>query len=413
MSPRRFALVAGGGTGGHVLPALAVARALAEKHGPEAVELVGSRRGMDSKLVDGTGLAVTLLPGRGFSRRSDPRAIAQNLGALAQLMLAGVMAISVVMRRRPAVVVAMGGYACVPAALAGVATRVPLVLVNLDAVPGAANRLVGRFARAAAVAFEETPLPRAVVTGVPVREEVIAVARPDTSARLAARRDLGIPPGRNLVAVVGGSLGATKVNEAVLGLAAMWRKRSDVAIYHVVGRRDAIWARESKPETTLPGVWYEQVEYEERMSKFYEAADVVVCRAGANTVAELTVVGVPSLIVPLPGSPGDHQTANAAVLERAGAAIIVEDSACTAQRLAGELDRLLADHGLLESMRRAAAGLGRPEALSSVVALIEAQARVPARRASIRSRLVPQVGRPGRPPTGTGPSPDGQGAVRG
>ncbi|MGA2036955.1 MAG: UDP-N-acetylglucosamine--N-acetylmuramyl-(pentapeptide) pyrophosphoryl-undecaprenol N-acetylglucosamine transferase [Acidimicrobiales bacterium] len=382
MSPDRFALVAGGGTGGHVVPALAVARALALKLGPQSVELVGSRRGLDSQLVRGTGLPVTLLPGRGFSRRATPRAVVQNLAAFTQLALAGVLAVVVVVRRRPAVVVAMGGYACVPTAIAAAALGVPLVLVNVDAVPGAANRLVGRFARATAVAFEGTPLPRAVLTGAPVREEVSAVSRPDASARQGARQDLGIPPGRHVVAAVGGSLGARRLNEAVLGLARIWEKRSDVAIYHVVGGRDAKWAGELKAEMSTRELWYQQVAYEERMSLFYQAADVVVCRAGANTVAELTVVGVPAVVVPLPGAPGDHQVANAAVLERAGAAVVVEDSACTPERLVVELDRLVVDPRLMDGMRRAAAELGRPDALSAVVAVVEAQAR--ARREGIR-----------------------------
>jgi len=374
VSIRRFALVAGGGTGGHVVPAVALARALSTKLGPGAVEVVGSRRGLDSQLARDKGLPVTLLPGRGFSRRVTVEAVLQNLAALAELLVAGVLAVAVVLRRRPSVVVAMGGYACVPVAIAAAALGVPVVLVNVDAVPGSANRLVGRFARVAAVAFEGTPLPRATVTGAPVREEVLAVSHPDASARQSARQELGIPPERRVVAAVGGSLGARRLNEAVLGLARVWEKRSDVAIYHVVGRRDANWAKELKPETLREALWYRQVAYEDRMSLFYQAADVVVCRAGANTVAELTVVGVPAVVVPLPGAPGDHQAANAAVLGHAGAAVVVEDDACTPERLAVELDRLLIAPDLMDTMRRAATQLGRPDALSAVVAVVEEQA---------------------------------------
>jgi len=376
VSQRRFALVAGGGTGGHVVPALAVARELAAKHGPLAVELVGSRRGLDSQLVEGTGLPVTLLPGRGFSRRATPLGAAQNLSAVAQLLLAALMALVLVVRRRPRVVVAMGGYACVPASFAAAALRVPVVLVNVDAVPGAANRLVGRFSKAAAVAFDGTPLPRAVVTGVPVREEVLAAARPCDSARRKARESLGIPLDRLVVGVVGGSLGARRINEAAIGLAGLWRARTDLALYHVVGRRDFEWAREHLPESPA-GLWYGQVDYEDKMELFYESADVVVCRAGANTVAELTVVGVPAVVVPLPRSPGDHQAENAAVLQRAGAAVVLDDASCTPEGLRAQLERLLADGALLVRMRGAAAELGRPDALTSVVAVVEAEARSP------------------------------------
>ena len=149
MSERRFALVAGGGTGGHLMPALAVARALAEARAPGAVEVVGSRRGLDAELLRDAGLPVTLLPGRGIARRLTPRALVDNAGAVAALAWACVLAVGVVLGRRPQVVVAMGGYASVPVALAAAVLRVPVVLVNVDAVPGAANRVVGRFAAAA------------------------------------------------------------------------------------------------------------------------------------------------------------------------------------------------------------------------------------------------------------------------
>lgn len=358
-----------------MVPALAVAGALVGAHGTGSVEMVGSRRGLDAELLRDSGIPLTLLPGRGLSRRRGARVVLQNLSSLAQLALAGAMGTVILLRRRPEVVVAMGGYASVPTSLAARLLGVPVVLVNLDAVPGASNRLIGRFAKATAVAFEGTPLPRAVVTGAPVRQEVVEASRPDSAMRTAAREELGIPPGRAVVGVVGGSLGSRRVNEAVLGIVGLWHERSNAAIYHVVGRRDARWACGAIPETPPGGLWYRQVPYEDRMSLFYEAADVVVCRAGANTVAEITVVGVPSLVVPLPGSPGDHQGANAEVLRRAGAAVVVEDEECTSQRLSSELDRLLTDPPHLEAMRRAAADLGRRDALDRVVGLVEATAR--------------------------------------
>jgi len=222
VSPTRFALVAGGGTAGHVQPALALSRALAQTHGPESVELVGSRRGLERTMLADAGLPLTLLPGRGIKRRLSPRALLDNVVALAGLALAAVEAVVLVARRRPRAVVAVGGYAAVPVGLAGALLGVPVVVVNVDALPGAANRLLGRVARASAVAWPGTPLPRSVVTGAPLRPEVVAAAGaeparpvPDPSARAA----LGVPDGTALVAVVGGSLGARRVNEAALALA--------------------------------------------------------------------------------------------------------------------------------------------------------------------------------------------------
>lgn len=373
MSVRRFALVAGGGTGGHLVPALALSRALAGGRPDGSVELVGSRRGLDAVLLEDSGLPVTLLPGRGILRRADARALASNVAAVAGLASALLLALALVLRRRPAVVVAVGGYASVPVALAAWLVRVPVVLVNVDARPGAANRLVGRFAAAAAVAFPGTPLPRAVVTGAPVRAEIVAVARPSPQTRTAARRVLCLPEDRTVVGVVGGSLGARRVNEATLELARCWADRADVAIYHVVGRRDFAWAHAQVGE--LPKLCYRQVEFESQMAQFYAASDVVVCRAGANTVAELAVVGVPSVLVPLPGAPGDHQRANAAALEEAGAAVVLDDAVCDGEHLQVIVEPLLAGAPRLQQMATSAAALGRPQALQAVTALVEANAK--------------------------------------
>jgi len=377
---RRYALVAGGGTGGHLVPAVTVAQALAVARGADAVEIVGSRRGLEGDLLAATGLPVTRLPGRGFARSFGPRRVVANVGAAAALVAAWVMALALVRRRRPAVVVAMGGYGCVPVAMAAVVLGVPVVLVNLDAVPGAASRLVGRFARAAAVAFDATPLPRAVVTGAPVRPEIVAAARPDADARRRARDTLALPGDRFVVGVVGGSLGATTINRAALALAGLWAGRGDTVVYHVVGRRDAEAMARSAPvagpaEDHVGGLVYRQVAYEDRMALFYQAADVVVGRAGANTVAELAVIGVPAVLVPLPGAPGDHQTANAGVLAAAGGAVVVPDGECSGERLADELEALRSPPGRLEQMAAAAASLGRPDATAAVVAVVERHAR--------------------------------------
>ncbi len=342
------------------------------------MEIVGSRRGLEGDLLAGSGLPVTRLPGRGFARSFGPRQLLANAGAAAALVAAWVMALTLVGRRRPAVVVAMGGYGCVPVALAAAALRVPVVLVNLDAVPGAASRLVGRFARAAAVAFPGTPLRRAVVTGAPVRPEIIDAAHPGRLARADARRALGLPPDRFVVGVVGGSLGATTINNAALDLAALWVERGDVALYHVVGRRDAGWAALAAPKTRAGGLVYRQVPYENRMAVFYQAADVVVGRAGAATVAELAAVGIASVLVPLPGAPGDHQTANAGGLAAAGGAVVVTDAECTGERLARELEAIRSVPGRLEEMRQAAGSLGHPDAVAGIVAVVEDSARLPA-----------------------------------
>jgi undecaprenyldiphospho-muramoylpentapeptide beta-N-acetylglucosaminyltransferase len=377
----RFALVAGGGTAGHLQPALAIAEALVDAgHARDTIEFVGSERGQDRTALDGRGFPFTLLPGRGIVRSLAPRDLATNLGAVVGLAWALVRGVGVVVRSRPRVVVSVGGYASLAASTAAVLLGVPLVLVNVDAVPGAANRLFGRFARASAVGWEGTPLPRAVVTGTPVRPEIAAVGR-GPADRAAAREQLGLPTGRTTVAAFGGSLGARRINTAVSDLAVRWKDRDDLAVYHVIGRRDWDEAAEAgRHHSDDDGLCYRRVPYEERMALVYSAADVVVSRAGAMTVAELALAGVPAVLVPLPGAPGDHQTANARVLERAGAARLRPDASCDGPALAADLDRLTADRPALEAMGRAARSLGRPDAADAAARLVEEHARRGGRR---------------------------------
>ena len=386
MSGERFALMAGGGTAGHLQPALAIAEALVDAgHPRQAIEFVGSARGQDRAALEGRGFPFTLLPGRGLVRSMRAGDLVRNAGALAGLAVAAVRASALVARSRPQVVVSVGGYASLPASLAAVLLRVPLVLVNVDAVPGAANRLLGRFARASAVGWEGSSLPRAVVTGTPVRPEIAAVRR-DPGDRRVARRTLGLPEDRPTVAVFGGSLGARRINVAAAGLAERWKERDDRAMYHIVGRRD--WedyapragCRGQRPGQ--PGATLVRVPYEDRMEVVYRAADLVVGRAGAMTVAELAVAGVPSILVPLPGAPGDHQTANARVLERNGASVLLPDPECDARSLGELTDRLLADPAGLEAMGRAAAAMGRPDAAASGASVVEDNARPPQGRRS-------------------------------
>jgi UDP-N-acetylglucosamine--N-acetylmuramyl-(pentapeptide) pyrophosphoryl-undecaprenol N-acetylglucosamine transferase len=374
MSPTRYAVVAGGGTGGHALPALAVARALAGRgHDPLSVELVGTRRGPEGPLLADQGFPVTLLPGRGLARSFSLRALVANLGAVAGLAGALARELWCTARSRPRVVVSVGGYASFAPAAAAVVCRVPLVLVNLDAVPGLVHRLLGRVAAASAVAFPGTPLPRAVVTGTPVREEVRLVDR-SPAATSEARAALRLPANRGTVAVFGGSLGARRINRAVAGLAAAWADRGDLAIYHVTGERD--WdGRAGSGPAAAGRLVYRRVPFERDMARLYRAADVVVCRSGATTTAELAVAGVPSVLVPLPGAPGDHQSANARALVAAGAAEVVLDEECDAGRLGTVLGALLADRPRLQAMGEAARAVGHPDAADRVADVVEAHAR--------------------------------------
>ncbi|HET7524245.1 MAG TPA: UDP-N-acetylglucosamine--N-acetylmuramyl-(pentapeptide) pyrophosphoryl-undecaprenol N-acetylglucosamine transferase, partial [Acidimicrobiales bacterium] len=298
-----FAVIAGGGTGGHAVPAVAIARALVDKgHPPATIHFVGSARGIERRLVPEAGFSITLLPGRGIARRLTP----DNIGAVAGLLSAAVQAFFLLRRLRPSVVITVGGYASAPCAAAAVILRIPLIVEEQNATPGLANRLAGRFALACAVSFPGTPLPRSVVTGNPVRQEIISVDR-SPEGRAAAKKALDLPADRTVVAVAGGSLGARRINDATVGLTALWADRADVAIRHVIGERDFEQVTSAAATPAATGLVYQQIRFEDRMDLLLAAADVTVQRAGASTVSELAVAGVPSVLVPLPGAPGDHQ----------------------------------------------------------------------------------------------------------
>lgn len=358
-----FALISGGGTGGHVYPALALADALvARGHPPARIRFVGARRGLEARVVPDAGYSIDLLPGRGIQRRFT----LANVAALWENARAFVAAYGLVRRHRPRVVVGVGGYASLPCVVAARlrVRRIPVVIHEQNAAPGLANRIAVRLGAAVTVALADTPLPNATVVGNPVRPEILAVVRHPRSDRAE-------------VAVFGGSLGARRINDAALGLYEQWRARSDVAVHHVSGTRDHHRCAARLDATRRAGdvLEYSLVPYESDMAGLYARARVAVCRAGAVTVAELAAVGLGSILVPLPGAPGDHQGANARAMAAVGGAVILPDAECRARALAALLEPLLADATASETMGAAAAGLARPDAAQTLAAFVEAAAR--------------------------------------
>jgi len=369
MTGAAVAIVTGGGTAGHVLPALAIADALvAAGHERSAVHYVGSERGIEARLVPPTGFPMVLLPGRGIQRRLT----LTNLSAIWGLLVAATRALGLVRRLRPSVVVAVGGYASVAVGLAAVVWRVPLVVAEQNAAPGAANRLLARFARFSAVSFEGTPLPRAVVTGNPVRPEVAAVD-PDRD-RERSRRAFGVGEGRLLLLVFGGSLGALRINRAVLAALPAWRDRADLSVHHVVGARDWEEISAAVPDD-LGALEYRAVRYEDDMPVALAAADLAVCRSGSGTCFELAAVGLPAVLVPSPHVTADQQTANALRLVEAGAARMVPDAELDGARLAREVDGLLGNEAGRARMAGAARAWARPTAALDIARLALEHAR--------------------------------------
>ncbi len=355
-----FALVTGGGTGGHVYPALALAHELVGRgHPSPTIRFVGARRGLEARVVPDAGFAIDLLPGRGLQRRLT----LANLRALWENVRAFLESRRIVRRTRPRVVVGVGGYASLPCLLAARLRRVPAVVHEQNAAPGLANRLAVLMCARPAISLPGTPLRGGVLTGNPIRPAVAAVRRAPVA-----------PP---LVAVVGGSLGARRLNQAALGLYQRWRTRADVAVHHVTGARDyddcaAALASARRSGDSLA---YDLVRYEDHMEDLYARAALAVCRAGAVTVAELAAAAVPSVLVPLPGAPADHQTRNALTMVDGGAAVLLPDAECDPANLDAVVTKLLGDPAEREAMARAARALARPDAAARLADLVEEAAR--------------------------------------
>jgi len=364
-------VITGGGTAGHTNPGIAVGEALVEL-GLDAsdIHFVGGVRGNEATLVPAAGFTIDLLPGRGIQRRLTWH----NLGAVASLLAGLVRGFWYVLTRRPRVVLSLGGYAAFAVSAAALVLRVPVVVSEQNARASAVNRLVGKRAKVCALPFPGTDLPRGVVTGNPSRASVLDAVR--NTNRDDARDMLELPQDRTVVAVWSGSLGATKINEAVRSLAERWADRSDVAIRHVIGHRD--WEQfRTVPAVVEQGeLVYQTVEYENQMPALLVAADVAVTRAGASTVAELAVAGLPAILVPLPHAPRDHQTANTSELVEAKAAVVVPDAQVDGERLDQLLTPLVSDKGKLEMMSSSATAVGRPDAALRVAQLVADTGRI-------------------------------------
>jgi len=361
VSDEVFAIVTGGGTGGHVYPALAVADALVRRgHDRSCLHFVGSERGLEATAVPAAGYSIDLLGGRGLRRSLRPSAWLANIGAVFGIIGALFRALRIVGARAPKVVLGVGGYASAPCVVAARLRRVPAVVHEQNATPGMANRLAVRLGARAAVSLPGTPLRGAVLTGNPVRAAITAVRRdPDEQ--------------RPLVVITGGSLGAGSLNRAALELYDRWRHRTDVAVRHIAGRRnhDEVARALEAIRRADDLLAYDLRAYEDDMPEAYAHASVFVCRAGAVTCAELTATGTPAILVPLPGAPADHQRRNAEALAQAGAAVLVPDAALDGARLDHELSRLLAAPQQLRAMGESARALGRPDAADRVADLVE------------------------------------------
>lgn len=344
-------VIAGGGTGGHVFPGIAVARELRRLRPERPIEWIGARGGMEERLVPGEGITLTLLPLAGAARLG----LARKLKAGGLALLGTMRCVARFLKRRPVLLIGVGGFASGPAALAALVLGVPLLLLEQNATPGATNRWLSSRAAATAVSFEEGREKlkgRVVVTGNPVRDDI---AKIEPRRRGEVREVLSF----------GGSRGAQSLNEAWMGAA---RLLEDLSLRFVIqtGPRDLERVSQALAATRLDA---DVRAFLDDMPARLASADLVVSRSGATTVAELTAAGRASLLVPFPFAAGDHQRANARALERAGAALMLDPDDLSAASLAARVRELVSDAARIDAMSQAARGLARPDAASRVADL--------------------------------------------
>lgn len=357
-APRTY-LLAGGGTAGHVNPLLAVADALRARD-PESVVLVlGTREGLEARLVPQRGYELLIVEKVPFPRRAN--ADAARFPGRFRRAVADVRAL--LRERSVDVVVGFGGYASAPAYLAARRERVPFVVHEANAKPGLANILGARSAGAVGVAFAATPLRGAQLVGMPLRREIVDLDRVRLRAEAAAH--FGLDPAVPTLLVFGGSLGAQRLNEAFSGA---WQDVLDAGwqLLHVTGERSDL------SDPGVPG--YAVRRYVDRMDLAFSLADLIVSRAGAATVSEISALGIPAVYVPYAVGNGE-QALNAASAVAAGAARLIPDAEFTADRVRSEVVPLLGDADARATMTDAAARTGIREGAENVVALIDSVAR--------------------------------------
>ncbi len=357
---RAFAIIAAGGTGGHIYPGIAVADALvALGHERTTIRFVTESRPMSTRAIGNAGYDYDLVAlGHGLQRRLT----IANLVVVFKAWQSFVQSWRLLSRYQPQVVLGFGAYVTLPIIAAARLRRIPVVVHEQNAFPGLANRLAVHWGSHAAVSVPATPLAGATFTGNPVRPEVVAVRRRPES-----------PP---LVAFVGGSLGAAILDTTALGLFERWRDRDDIAIHHVSGNRSFLQCRSVLDETRRAGdqLEYKLVEYEHDMPALYSRASLMITRAGGS-VAELAATGMPAIVVPWPGATERHQHANAQAMADHGAAVMVDEKDCTVERIAALCDGLLLDREALEAMSAAGRELANPNAAVAVANLAETVSR--------------------------------------
>lgn len=351
-------LIAGGGTGGHLFPGIAIAQELRARDPHSAILFVGTERGIEVRAVPKAGFDLALLPIRGVRRKG---VLALITGVL-RIPIAVLQAIQLVRRFKPDVAVSVGGYAAGPAVLAAWLLRVPCVVMEQNAVPGVTNRVLSTLARAiiAGLPTDVLPAHKTRVLGNPVRAALLGVH--DKPYAPAARKRL---------LVFGGSQGAKALNDVMIAVMQQYAGRDlGWSVVHQTGPNDLERVQQAYAALGNPA-HVTVMPFIDDMAKAYADADLVLCRSGAMTIAELTACGRPAILVPYPHAVDDHQTANARTMVRGGGAILVPQHELTPARVFELLDAYRNDDARLIAMARASLALGKPTSASDSVDMLQ------------------------------------------
>ncbi len=357
-------VIAGGGTGGHLYPGVAVARELLRRRPDAVVTFAGTSRGLEARLVPKEGFELDVIRSVGLKGRSRIAA----LRGLATVPVSMVDAWALLSRRRPHVVIGVGGYSSGPVVLAAAMRGIPTMVLEQNAMPGLTNRQLARVVRAAALTYDDVGNyfgRRGFVTGNPVRPEFLVQnpnQNPNQNPGTPEPRNPGTP--RSLL-ILGGSQGAHAINMAMVAAAAeLDRRHPGIKIVHQTGERDLADVRE---KYRLAGISARAESFLDGVAGEMTAADLVICRAGATTLAELAALGRPAVLVPFAAATDDHQKKNAHVLVLGGAAEMIEERALTPEHLATVIERLLSDEARLAAMAGAMRTFARPDAAARIV----------------------------------------------
>ncbi|WP_103503019.1 undecaprenyldiphospho-muramoylpentapeptide beta-N-acetylglucosaminyltransferase [Streptomyces sp. SM14] len=351
-------VLAGGGTAGHIEPALALADALRRQDPSVGVTALGTERGLETRLVPERGYELALIPAVPLPRKPTPELITVP-GRLRGTVKA---AEDVLERTKADCVIGFGGYVALPAYLAAKRRGVPIVVHEANARPGLANKIGARYTKFVAVSTPDSKLRHARYVGIPLRRSIATLDR--AAVRPEARAAFGLDAVPPALLVSGGSQGARRLNEVIEAVAPVLQ-RSGVQVLHAVGPKNDLPTPDNMPG--MPP--YVPVPYVDRMDLAYAAADMMLCRAGAMTVAELSAVGLPAAYVPLPIGNGE-QRLNAQPLVKAGGGVIVDDADLTPEWVRDNVLPVLTDPARLLAMSRAATEFGRPDADELLVGMV-------------------------------------------